>query len=124
MRKAKGPFEVYIVLDFPFTPIAIAVRCLIFTHISQHARLEIPMDLRDLRAFSPPRPEYGARGARSKDVGKDRRDAHATFAVSLQRFYCTLNSNQRACVARLVKVQSSFVFQDYSLPNGIRTPLL
>ena len=29
---------------------------LIFTHISEHARLEIPMDLRDLRAFSPPRP--------------------------------------------------------------------
>ena len=31
-------------------------RALIFTHISQHARLEIPMDLRDPRAFSPPRP--------------------------------------------------------------------
>ena len=29
---------------------------LIFTHISEHAKLEIPMDLRDLRAFSPPRP--------------------------------------------------------------------
>ena len=29
------------------------------------------MDLRDLRAFSPPRPEYRARGARSKFVGKD-----------------------------------------------------
>ena len=29
---------------------------LIFTHISQHARLEIPMDLRAPNAFSPPRP--------------------------------------------------------------------
>ena len=29
---------------------------LIFTHIPEPARLEIPMDLRDLRAFSPPRP--------------------------------------------------------------------
>ena len=37
---------------------------LILTHISEHARLEIPMDLRDLRAFSPPRPasERGERG--------------------------------------------------------------
>ena len=34
------------------------------------ARLEITMDLRDLRAFSPPLPEYRARGARSKDVGE------------------------------------------------------
>ena len=32
---------------------------LIFTHISEHARLEIPMDLGDLRAFSPPRPASG-----------------------------------------------------------------
>ncbi len=110
MRKAKGPFQVYIVLDFPFTPIAIAVRCLIFTHISEHARLEIPMDLRDLRAFSPPRAEYGARGARSKDVGKDGRDAHATFAVLLHRFYCMLNSNQCACVARILPLQCRRVF--------------
>jgi len=29
---------------------------LIFTHMSQHARLEIPMDLRDAIAFSPSRP--------------------------------------------------------------------
>ena len=35
---------------------------LIFTHISEHARLEIPMDLRDLRAFSPPRPASPLRG--------------------------------------------------------------
>ena len=45
-------------------------RRLIFTHNSQHARLEIPMDLRDPIAFSPPRHETRARGARSKDVGK------------------------------------------------------
>ena len=32
--------------------------------------LEIPMDLRDPSAFSPPLPETRARGARSKDVGK------------------------------------------------------
>jgi len=32
------------------------------THISQHARLEIPIDLRDLRAFSPPRPASGRSG--------------------------------------------------------------
>ena len=31
-------------------------RRLIFTHISPHARLEIPMNLRDPSAFSPPRP--------------------------------------------------------------------
>ena len=30
---------------------------LIFTHILQHTRLEIPMDLRDPSAFSPPLPE-------------------------------------------------------------------
>jgi len=30
-----------------------------FTNISEHARLEIPMDLRDQRAFSPPRPASG-----------------------------------------------------------------
>ena len=29
------------------------------------------MNLRDPSAFSPPLPEYRARGARSKDVGKD-----------------------------------------------------
>ena len=41
---------------------------LIFTHISEHARLEIPMDLRDLRAFSPPRPASGrgGRGVRGR----------------------------------------------------------
>jgi len=44
---------------------------LIFTHISPHARLEIPTNLRDPCAFSPPLPEYRARGARAKDVGKD-----------------------------------------------------
>jgi len=32
---------------------------LILSHISQHARLEIPMDLRDPIAFSPPRPASG-----------------------------------------------------------------
>jgi len=31
-------------------------RRLIFTHISQHARLEIPMDLPDPSDFSPPLP--------------------------------------------------------------------
>ena len=43
---------------------------LIFTHISEHARLEIPMDLRDLRAFSPPRPASGrgGRGVRGSDL--------------------------------------------------------
>ena len=41
---------------------------LIFTHNSQHARLEIPMDLPDLRAFSPPRPASGrgGRGVRGR----------------------------------------------------------
>ena len=34
-------------------------RRLIFTHKLQHARLEIPMNLHDLRAFSPPRPASG-----------------------------------------------------------------
>ena len=51
--------------DGPFRPFGIS-RCfldvpwayaLILTHISEHTRLEIPMDLRDLRAFSPPLPE-------------------------------------------------------------------
>ncbi len=39
-----------------------------FTHISEHARLEIPMDLRDLRVFSPPRPASGkgGRGVRGR----------------------------------------------------------
>jgi hypothetical protein len=35
---------------------------LIFTHNSEHARLKIPMDLRALRAFSPPRPASGRGG--------------------------------------------------------------
>ena len=52
-------------LELPETPVG-----LIFTHISQHARLEIPMNLREPIAFSPPRPETRARGARSKDVRK------------------------------------------------------
>ena len=37
---------------------------LIFTHISQHVRLEIPMDLRDPSALSPPRPGTPGRGGR------------------------------------------------------------
>ena len=39
-----------------------------FTHISEHVRLEIQMDLRDLRAFSPPLPASGrgGRGVRGR----------------------------------------------------------
>ena len=51
--------------DRPCRPWA---RALIFNHISEHARLEIPMDLRDLPAFSPPRPASGrgGRGVRGR----------------------------------------------------------
>ena len=40
------------------SPVAQAAS-LSFTHISEHARLEIPMDLRDLRAFLPLAPLRG-----------------------------------------------------------------
>jgi hypothetical protein len=36
---------------------------LIFTHISEHARLEIPMDLRDPQPVFSPSPRFGKRGS-------------------------------------------------------------
>ena len=39
----------------------------IFTHISQHARLEIPRDLGDPSAFSPPRPASMSTGRGEQD---------------------------------------------------------
>ena len=55
-------------------------RRLIFTDISQHARTEIPMNLCDPSAFSPPRPASG-RGEQDQKVWVKMR--HSTHAIRL-----------------------------------------
>ena len=50
------------------------------------------MDLRDLRAFSPPLPEYRARGARSKDLDPLR--YYSTLLFDVGHFTTESGSNR------------------------------
>ncbi len=57
---------------------------LIITHISQHAKLEIPMNLRDPSEFSPPRPASAASGRGGRGV----RGRALTCMTPVQLFVC------------------------------------